>query len=418
MKNSSWVGIASVDGKRGVKAMKKPAVFRVPKSIFYGRGSFEKLGMQAALRGKKALIISDKIMDQLGYVSEGQSYLNDAGIQSAVYLGIASEPTDKYVSEALFTFKREQCDLVISIGGGSCIDTAKAVAVLASNGGFIGDYIGGKKHAHHSPAPHIAIPTTAGTGSEATDVTVITNTSSNVKMMIKQPAFLPDAAIVDPLLTVSSPKNITAATGIDALSHSIEAYLSKKAHPMTDTMAISAMNLIAENILTAYKDGENLDAREAMSLGSLQAGIAFSNSSVCLVHGMSRPVGALFHVPHGISNAMLLPAVLEFSQEACVERLADIGRIFRPDIESGANREAAEIAVQSVKELCRKLNIPNLKEWGIDGEAYKKAVGKMAADAIDSGSPANNPKVPSKLELEELYHICYDYHFSSETEKV
>lgn len=183
-------------------------------------------------------------------------------------------------------------------------------------------------------------------------------------------------------------------------------------------MAISAMKLIAENILTAYNDGGNLDARERMSLGSLQAGMAFSNASVCLVHGMSRPIGALFHVPHGISNAMLLPAVLEFTQGACVERLADIGRIFRPDINKGANGEAAEVAVQSVKELCRKLNIPNLKEWGIDGEAFKQAVGKMAADAIDSGSPANNPQVPSQLELEELYHICYDYDFSIETEKV
>jgi alcohol dehydrogenase class IV len=398
--------------------LKKPAVFRVPESIFYGRGSFENLGSQAALKGNKALIISDKIMDQLGYVTEGRALLNDAGVQSAVYLGIASEPTDKYVSEALDLFKSEQCDLVISIGGGSCIDTAKAIAVLAANGGFIGDYMGGKKLALQTPVPHIAIPTTAGTGSEATDVTVITNTSNNVKMMIKQPAFLPDAAIVDPLLTVSSPKNITAATGIDALSHSIEAYLSKKAHPMTDTMAISAMKLIVENILTAYNDGGNLDARERMSLGSLQAGIAFSNASVCLVHGMSRPIGGLFHVPHGISNAMLLPAVLEFTQGACVERLADIGRIFRPDINKGANGEAAEVAVQSVKELCRKLNIPNLKEWGIDGEAFKQAVGKMTADAIDSGSPANNPQVPSQLELEELYHICYDYDFSSETEKV
>ncbi len=355
--------------------MKKPAVFRVPESIFYGRGSIENLGTQAALKGKKALIISDKIMDQLGYVTEGRTLLNDAGVQSAVYLGIASEPTNKYVSEALDLFKSEQCDLVISIGGGSCIDTAKAIAVLAVNGGFIGDYMGGKKLAQQKPVPHIAIPTTAGTGSEATDVTVITNSSNNVKMMIKQPAFLPDAAIVDPLLTVSSPKNITAATGIDALSHSIEAYLSKKAHPMTDTMAISAMKLIAENILTAYNDGGNLDARERMSLGSLQAGMAFSNASVC-------------------SNAMLLPAVLEFSQEACVERLADIGRIFRPEIESGDDVKIAEIAVQSVKELCRKLNIPNLKEWGIDGEAFEKAVGKMAADAIDSGSPII-PKCPA-----------------------
>ncbi|MBT2687423.1 iron-containing alcohol dehydrogenase [Bacillus sp. ISL-47] len=398
--------------------MEKPAVFRVPEAIFYGRGSFEKVGAEAALRGKKALIISDKIMDQLGYVSECRTYLQEEGVQSEVYLGVASEPTDEYVAEALELFQKEQCDLVISVGGGSCIDTAKAIAVLATNGSFIGDYMGGKKLAQHAPVPHIAIPTTAGTGSEATDVTVITNSSNDVKMMIKQPAFMPSVAIVDPLLTVSSPKNVTSATGVDALSHAVEAYLSKKAHPMTDTMAISAMKLIVDNILTAYNEGDNVDAREAMSLGSLQAGMAFSNASVCLVHGMSRPIGALFHVPHGISNAMLLPAVLEFSQEACVDRLADIGRIFQPDNESLSNEEAAEIAVQSVKDLCLKLNIPNLRGWGIDQEAFKTAVGKMAADAIDSGSPGNNPRVPTQSELEELYHVCYDYQFSSETEKV
>lgn len=398
--------------------MEKPAVFRVPEAIFYGRGSSEKVGAEAALRGKKALIISDKIMDQLGYVSECRTLLQEAGVKSEVYLGVASEPTDEYVAEALTLFQKEQCDMVISVGGGSCIDTAKAIAVLATNGGYIGDYMGGRKLAQNAPVPHIAIPTTAGTGSEATDVTVITNSSNDVKMMIKQPAFMPSVAIVDPLLTISSPKNVTSATGVDALSHAIEAYLSKKAHPMTDTMAVSAMKLIVENILTAYNEGENVDAREAMSLGSLQAGMAFSNASVCLVHGMSRPIGALFHVPHGISNAMLLPAVLEFSQEACIDRLADIGRIFQPDNESLTREEAAEIAVQSVKDLCLKLNIPNLRGWGIDEEAFKAAISKMATDAIDSGSPGNNPRVPTQSELEELYHVCYEYQFSSETEKV
>ncbi|AND42315.1 iron-containing alcohol dehydrogenase [Cytobacillus oceanisediminis] len=398
--------------------MEKPAVFRVPEPIFYGRGSSEKVGAEAALRGKKALIISDKIMDQLGYVSECRTLLQEAGVNSEVYLGVTSEPTDEYVVEALTLFQKEQCDMVISVGGGSCIDTAKAIAVLATNGGYIGDYMGGRKLAKNAPVPHIAIPTTAGTGSEATDVTVITNSSNDVKMMIKQPAFMPSVAIVDPLLTISSPKNVTSATGVDALSHAIEAYLSKKAHPMTDTIAVSAMKLIVENILTAYNEGENVDAREAMSLGSLQAGMAFSNASVCLVHGMSRPIGALFHVPHGISNAMLLPAVLEFSQEACIDRLADIGRIFQPDNESLTREEAAEIAVQSVKDLCLKLNIPNLRGWGIDEEAFKAAISKMATDAIDSGSPGNNPRVPTQSELEELYHVCYEYQFSSETEKV
>ncbi len=391
--------------------MEKFAVFRTPQTIFYGRNAFENVGKEAGLRGKKALIVSDKVMDKLGYVSQCRQYLQEEGVQSVIYLGVDSEPTDQYVAESLELLQKEKCDVVVSLGGGSCIDTAKAIVVLATNGGYIGDYMGGKKMAQQSPVPHIAIPTTAGTGSEATDVTVITNTSNDVKMMIKQPSFMPEAAIVDPLLTISSPKHVTAATGVDALSHAVEAYLSKRSHPMTDTIALSAMKLIVENILNAYSDGENIDAREAMSLGAMQAGMAFSNASVCLVHGMSRPIGALFHVPHGYSNAMLLPAVLEFSKEACVGRLADLGRIFEPDNENLSNEEAAELAVASVKSLCLKLNIPNLKGWGIDQQAFTKAVSKMAEDAIISGSPGNNPRVPTKEELVELYHTCYDFQF-------
>lgn len=394
--------------------METYTTFRSPKSIFYGRNAFSNVGKEAALRGTKALIVSDRVMDSLGYVDECKNLLKEQGIESAIYLGVASEPTDQYVAQSLDIFTKDHCDLVVSIGGGSCIDTAKAVAVLAANGGYIGDYMGGKKVAAQAPIPHIALPTTAGTGSEATDVTVITNTSNDVKMMVKQPAFMPEVAIVDPLLTISSPKSVTSATGVDALSHAIEAYLSRKAHPMTDTLALSAMKLIVGNLLTAYNEGENEDARKAMSLGSLQAGMAFSNASVCLVHGMSRPIGALFHVPHGISNAMLLPAVLEFSKESCIDRLADIGRIFQPESKSASNQEAAEIAVTSVKELCQKLNIPNLKGWGIDQQAFEAVLDKMAADAIDSGSPANNPRVPNHQELVELYQICYHYQLSTQ----
>jgi alcohol dehydrogenase class IV len=391
------------------------AVFRTPKSVFYGRKAFQIVGNEARLRGKKALIASDKIMNGLGYVNECQNLLQKEGIESAVYLGVNSEPTDKYVEEALKLFKEENCDLVISLGGGSCIDTAKAIAVLATNGGYIGDYMREKKMAVNAAVPHIAIPTTAGTGSEATDVTVIADTKNDVKMMIKQPAFMPEVAIVDPLLSMSSPPSVTAATGVDALSHAIEAYLSRKSQPMTDMLALSAMKLIFENLLTAYNDEKNENAREAMSLGALQAGMAFSNASVCLVHGMSRPIGALFHVPHGISNAMLLPAVLEFSKDACIDRLADIGRIIKPENETLSNREAAQIAVNSVKDLCQKLNIPNLEGWGINKSAFENVVEKMAVDAIDSGSPGNNPRIPTHSELVELYHVCYHYQFTSES---
>ena len=390
------------------------AVFQSPTTINYGRGSFQSVGVETKKKGRKALILSDKVMDDLGYVSECRDLLQKDGIESAVYLGVKSEPIDHYVSESLELFTKEKCDVIISLGGGSCIDTAKAIAVVATNGGYIGDYMGGKKIADKQPVPHIAIPTTAGTGSEATDVTVITNTSNDVKMMIKQPAFLPEVAIVDPLLTVSSPKSVTAATGVDALSHAIESYISKRAHPMADTLALSAMELIVGNLKKAYDDGNNIDAREAMSLGAMQAGLAFSNASVCLVHGMSRPIGALFHVPHGFSNAMLLPAVLEFTKESCVSELATLGRLFDKEAENLSDEEACEIAVNSVKKLCLELNIPNLQGWGIDRNEFENVVSKMAEDALGSGSPQNNPKVPTKEEIEKLYQICYDYQFKTE----
>lgn len=396
------------------KKMEDYAVFRTPGTIHYGRKAFEKVGVETAARGKKALIISDKVIQSLGFINECENFLLEEKVESVVYLGVESEPTDKYVDEALELFEKEQCDIIISLGGGSCIDTAKAVAVVQTNGGYIGDYMGGKKLAEKSPVPHISIPTTAGTGSEATDATIITNTTNNVKMMIKQPAFMPDVAIVDPYLTVSSPPSVTAATGVDALSHAIEAYVSRRAQPMTDMLALSAMEKIVGSIKAAYEDGNNISAREAMALGSLQAGMAFTNASVCLVHGMSRPIGALFHVPHGFSNAMLLPAVLEFSKEASISRLADLGRFFQPNTSNLSNEKAADIAVEAVKNLCLELKIPNLKGWGIDQAAFETAISKMAGDALASGSPQNNPKVPSKQEIEELYLKCYDYKFTSE----
>ncbi|MFD2210824.1 iron-containing alcohol dehydrogenase [Virgibacillus halophilus] len=395
--------------------MKGHAVLRMPKTIHYGSRAFEEVGVEAALRGKRALIISDGVMNKLGNVSVLQKYLTNERLSHVVYLGVVSEPTDVYVAEALALFRQEKCDVIISIGGGSCIDTAKAVSVLATNGGYIGDYMGGNKLAETEPIAHIAIPTTAGTGSEATDATVITNTVNDVKMMIKQPAFMPAVAMVDPLLSMSSPQHVTAATGVDALSHAIEAYISKLAHPLTDMMALSAMKRITENIIPAFADGADIAAREAMALGSLQAGIAFSNASVCLVHGMSRPIGALFHVPHGYSNAMLLPAVLDFSKETAIERLADLGNIFSRNEREMANEEAAGLAVSSVNELCMKLEIPNLREWGIDRTEFENAIGKMAKDAVASGSPANNPRVPAHEEIEELYRVCYDYAYTSES---
>ena len=385
--------------------------FRLPQLCIYGQGSFQEVGIQTRKFGNTVLLVSDPIIEKMGYVDECRKYLEDAGITVYIYTNIDSEPTDVHVEEALKICRENNCDVIVALGGGSCLDTAKAVAVMVKNEGYIGDYMGGKKEIANAPLPLICLPTTAGTGSEVTDVTVITNTSEDIKMMIKNPAFLPKVAIVDPYLSKTAPPKVTAATGIDALCHAIEAYISRRSQPMTDTLALAAIEKIINNIETAYNNGSDIHARDQLALAAMEAGAAFSNASVCLVHGMSRPIGALFHVPHGISNAMLLPAVLEFSKDHCVECLAAIGRLIDNKLEQVNDDIAANETIEKVKRLCRNLKIPNLKGYGIDEKQFEEHLEKMADDAIASGSPGNNPRIPSKEEIIELYRYCYNYQF-------
>ena len=387
----------------------------VPNRVIYGRDTFREVGRQAKALGTKALIVSDSVMENIGLVARCEQYLREAGLPLATYTRVDTEPTDVHVKEALDVCRSEQCDVIVAIGGGSSIDAAKAVAVMMTNEGTISDYVGNAKMFTKKPVPLIAIPTTAGTGSEVTKVTVIIDTKTDVKMMISQPALLPAVAIVDPLLTVSCPPSVTAATGVDALCHSIEAYISRRAHPVTDVLALSAIEAIIGHLRRAYENGQDIEAREKMAIAAMKAGMAFSNASVTLVHGMSRPIGALFHVPHGVSNAMLLPGVLEFTKESATERLAVIARLINPQLKDVSDAEAADALVEEVKQLCRDLHIPNMKTWGIDKAAFDKAVDKMAADALASGSPSNNPRVPTHEEIVALYHICYDYRYDTNT---
>jgi len=385
--------------------------FRMPKSVLYGRNSLEKLGEQSKKLGKRAFIVTDTIMEKLGYVEKCIQQLNKKSITVSTYNKVDAEPTNIHVLEALSLCKEEKCDFIIGIGGGSCIDAAKAVAVLYTNGGEVEDYVQKDIEIENNPLPLIAIPTTSGTGSEVTSVAVITNKKTDVKMMMKHPSFIPKVAIIDPVLTSSLPTQITAATGIDALCHAIEAYISKVSQPLTDVLALSAIESIMKYLRIAYEDGRNMEAREAMMIASLQAGIAFSNASVTLVHGMSRPVGALFHVPHGISNAILLPTVLEFTKTSAMKRLAKIGRSLNKDLYSNSDEEVADYTLGEIKKLCFDLRIPNLKEYGIDEIEFENAISKMASDAIESGSPANNPRVPSYDEIKELYRECFNYKY-------
>lgn len=377
--------------------------FRQPASIVFGRGAASVTGSKVKeVGGTKALIVTDEIMVATGTISSVTRSLEDAGVPYEVYDGVNTEPSKGHVEEGLSALRAGGCDCLVAVGGGSPIDTAKAIAMLATNDGDIVTYMGQNK-VRQAKLPLVCVPTTAGTGSEVTRNTIITDTAANVKMLIASPFLIPEVAIDDSLLTVSMPPKVTAATGLDALTHAIEAYVSKKANPLSDTLALSAIRRISRFLRTAYRDGNDLDARDEMMLGQLEAGLSFSNSSVALVHGMSRPIGAYFHVAHGISNAMLLPAVMEFSLSGNAQRYADVARAM--GIEASGRDPAATAAsgVRAVQQLCADLAIPSLTGFGLDAAKVIELAPQMAEDAIKSGSPGNNPREATVAEIVQLY---------------
>ena len=274
--------------------------------------------------------------------------------------------------------------------------------MLATNGGHASDYKVPNPIPKASP-PHIAVPTTAGTGSEVTRFTVITDTARDEKMLISGNSLLPSAAVVDYELTMSMPPRLTADTGTDALTHAIEAYVSRKANSFSDTIALAAMKTIWTELPMAYHEPGNRAAREAMMQAATLAGIAFSNASVALVHGMSRPIGAFFHVAHGLSNAMLLPTVTAFSVDAATVRYADCARALGITAPSDSNEQAVAKLVKALYERNAELQVPSPKKHGIAEKRFFEAIPTMAAQAVASGSPENNPRVATAAEIEELY---------------
>lgn len=376
-------------------------VFCIPKKVVTGQGALEVLGSGLESYGKKALLVTGKHAVKDGTAGRVEKLLEQQGIGLALYDGISGEPTDTMILEGLREYRAAGCDFLIGLGGGSPLDAMKAIGVLAVHPGKLSDYLG-KEIAGPLPGM-VAIPTTAGTGSEATQFTIITDTATQVKMLLKGAALLPDLAVVDPALSLSAPARVTASTGLDALTHSIEAYTSKKAQPLTDTLALSAVKRIFANLPTAYREGKNAEAREEMAMAALEAGMAFNNSSVTLVHGMSRPIGALFHVPHGLSNAMLLGVCLEYALPGTYERFAALGRAVGAAEVSLPDQAAAEAFLAAVRDLCETCQVPTLAEYGVDRAAFFAQIDKMAEDAMNSGSPANTRRVLNAGVLKELY---------------
>ena len=375
----------------------------LPRVLQIGAGASSEVGpILKSLGLNNPLIVTDKVMVLLGYIESLQQSLVESEINADVFDDTVPEPTVASIQAGVKQVRNGNYDCVIALGGGSPIDSAKAIAILGKYGGEMRDYKF-PRIVDEPGLPVIAIPTTAGTGSEVTRVTIISDEITDEKMMCLGIGFMPTVALVDYELSISVPARTTADTGIDAMTHAIEAYVSKKASAYTDTQAIAAMKLIGPNLRKVYHNGGDRDAREQMMLGSTLAGAAFSNASVALVHGMSRPIGAAYHVPHGLSNAMLLPAVTEFSIPAAAKRYADCARAIGVANESDNTEVANNKLMDELYALNKELQVPSPEEFGIEREHFFNNMQTMAEQALASGSPANNPRAPNAEEIIELY---------------
>lgn len=373
----------------------------MPKYVVTGENALSESMNHMEGLGKKALIVTDKVMVDIGTVAKLEAEMEKRQIKYVIYDGVNGEPVDGMIEEGKKIYLENNCDFLIGIGGGSPIDAMKAIGAMTTNEGKIVDYNG--KIIPNPPPALVAIPTTAGTGSEATKFTIISDSVNNIKMLLSGPDLIPTLSIVDPQFTLTVPQSVTVATGVDALTHAIEAFTSRKAQPLSDIFAISATKRIYKNILNVYKDGSDINSRNEMALAALEAGIAFNNASVTIVHGMSRPIGALFGVPHGLSNAVLLGDCLEFIQEGAADRFAVLARELGLVDENVGDKEASDIFVKSINSLLDQLNIQTLEEYGVDKKLFFDSLDKMATDALDSGSPNNTQRIPSKEDIIEIY---------------
>ncbi len=391
----------------GTRTVVSPAVVEL------GRGAVGEVGEYAASYGEKALVVAtEEIFDIHG--ERLLETLADAGVGTVPFAEVRPDPTVDNIESAFQVWLDEGCDVLVALGGGSSIDAAKGVGILARNEGSIRSFgvdRAGYEGVPNRTPPMIAVNTTAGTGSEATRSVVVTDTDTATKFLIVSKNVVPNVAIEDPELTMSLPRSHTAFTGIDALTHAIEAFVSVQSYSVPRDFARAAIRRIDRSLRTAWANGDDIDARTDMMIGQLQAGQAFTNSSVALVHGMARPLGAQIHVPHGLANALLLPYVIDFSAMAAPEEYAEIARLLGAADPGTSDREAARAAGDAVMELCTDVDLASyLDTYGDvpEREAYLQIVPEMTEDAIDSGSPANNPRKPTADEIEELFVTLYD----------
>lgn len=365
-----------------------------------GPGCVQEIGRHVKdLGGTKALIVSGKSRHGEALARDIYKILENADLEATIFAGADPNPTDTSAMEGAEIYRKEDCNIIVAVGGGSPMDCAKAVGIVAYNGGLINDYEGVGKVTKGIP-PLITVNTTAGTASEMTSFTIITDTERHLKMAIVDPRITPDVAVNDPELMVSMPPDLTAATGMDALTHAVEAYVSTMATPTTDAAAIKAIELISKYLPEAVAHGEDIRTRDMMAHAEYLAGIAFNNASLGYVHSMAHQLGGYYNLPHGVCNAILLPYVETYNKQVVPERFADIAKAMGEKIEGLSPEEAADRAISAIKKLATNIGIPSgLKELG----AKEGDLELLAENAMKDVCRLTNPRELSKEEIIEIY---------------
>jgi len=381
-----------------------PTTFFTPSLNFMGSGCLPGAVKALAQRGfAHALLVTDAGLNASGMAAQVAAVLREHGVRSTVFDGVKPNPSTANVESGLAVLRQHGCDCLVSLGGGSAHDCAKAIGLVATNGGQIADYAG-LDRAQKPQLPLMAINTTAGTGSEVTRASVITDAARRVKMAIVDQHIVPLIAVNDAQLMLGMPAALTAATGMDALTHAVEAYVSTIANPMTDAWAIKAMEMIAANLRTAVADGSNLAARENMAWAQCMAALAFNNASLGYVHAMAHQLGGFYDLPHGVCNAILLPHVEQFNAAVCAPRLRDVARALGEDVQGLNDAQAAEAAVAAMRRLSADIGIP--AGFGALG-GRREDIAALAQNALKDGCCFTNPRQASQAEIEALYEAAF-----------
>lgn len=376
------------------------SAFFIPAVNLMGAGCLTEAADAVKAHGfKKALIVTDKVLNKIGVVKQVVDLLAERNVEAVVFDGTQPNPTMGNVKAGLALLKANECDFVISLGGGSPHDCAKGIALVASNGGSISDYEGVDVSAKPQ-LPLVAINTTAGTASEMTRFCIITDEARHIKMAIVDKNTTPLMSVNDPELMLAKPASLTAATGMDALTHAIEAYVSTAATPITDAVAIKAMELIQAHLRTAVNDGQNLEAREQMAYAQFMAGMAFNNASLGYVHAMAHQLGGFYDLPHGVCNAVLLPHVQRYNAKVCPERLRDVAKAMGVNVEAMTAEQGADAALEAIQVLSKDVGIPaGLKDLG----AKNEDISILADNALKDACGFTNPKQATHEEISEIF---------------